>query len=809
MRSLLLLCMAFLMVLPNEQVFGQNLTENEIVVIQGKKFVIHRVRTGETVYSLTKKYGVSQSELEYNNPGIDKGLTIGQMLKIPYVEGIDLPYSSTDQKGAPSGFIKYKIESRKETAYSIAKKFGITVEELYEYNPTVRKIKKRTKLNIPYWEETKEKNAESTDLTEKPEFGGQIIMHQVVSGETLYSLAKKYGTTEQEILNLNPEAEQLKAGITLKIKSGGSAINENLPQPIENDENRNYIEHIIESGETMWGTTRKYNVSEEELKALNPILNTGFPAGAVIKIPVADTNKPLAKPVNEEAFEQHLVKKGETLYGLSKQYNVSIPDIIKYNPILDRRNLAYGETILIPKKPSAIFSEPESENSVIADIGSAKLLEEFYAVEMPVEIPESCVPDLKASYPGATYNVALFLPLFYEANDTLNREDLVIDTTALFTSEEAEIAQDTTIELEERKELFKQFYRGSENFVQFYEGVLLAIDSLQNVGFDVKLNVFDTQRNPDSIRQYFQTSEFFKTDLIIGPIFPNVQKEIAAYAAKNRIPIVSPLASETTITRSNSSYFQVNPSRDYLTRQTAEMVAEEYFNSNFIIVKTSNYSGSPEGQLVELLREKFFNSGLLSSNEGVNFTIYDFENEGAFGLRRIMSKNKENVVYIPSENEGELSVAISNVNNLSSEYSITLIGSSRYPNYSSIQLEQFHNLKLKYIAPYYTDYSNQQTINFIEKYKANFGTEPDNFSFQGYDVTLYFLTALVTYGNDFAGCLPYMHTFQMQGNYHFEKLTQFGGYMNEGVSVISYTRDYEVERKRVKGQPRLIIASDN
>jgi LysM repeat protein/ABC-type branched-subunit amino acid transport system substrate-binding protein len=799
--------MAFLLLLPNEPVFGQNFAQNEIVEIQGQKFVMHQVRTGETIYSLCKKFGITQSALEQNNPGIDKGLTIGQVLKIPYIEGITLPNSSADQKGDPSGFTKYKIESRKETAYSIAKKFGITVEELYAYNPTVRKFKKKTELNIPYWEE--ETTSETEDLGKITGTSEQTIVHQVVSGETLYSLARKYGTTEQEILALNPNARQLKAGMTLKIKTGALEGNVNKPQPMEYAGDRNYIEHIIESGETMWGITRKYNVSEEELKAINPILNTGFPAGAVIKIPLAEPSEPMARPVNEEAFEQHLVERGETLYGLSEQYNVSIPDIIKYNPILDRRNLAYGETILIPKKPEDVFARSESDNIVIEDIDSAKILEEFYAVEMPVEIPESCVPDLSGSFSGKTYNVALFLPFYYEANDTLNREEIVIDSTAIFTREETEIAQDTTIELEERKELFKQFYGGSENFVQFYEGVLLAVDSLQRIGFDVKLNVFDTQRSKDSIRQYFTTNEFFMTDLIIGPIFPSVQQEIAGYAAKNRIPIVSPLASQAAITQSNSSYFQVNPSRDYLTRQTAEMVAEEHFNSNFIILKTSDYAGTSEGELVELLREKFFNSGMLSSFEGVNFTIYDFENEGSFGLRRIMSKTKENVVYIPSENEGELSVAISNLNNLSDEYSITLIGSNRYPNYSSIQLEQFHNLKLKYIAPYYTDYANKQTINFVEKYKKNFGTEPDNFSFQGYDVTLYFLTALITYGNDFAACLPYMHTFQMQGNYHFGQLTQFGGYMNEGVSVISYTRDYEVKRKRIKGQPRLVMASDN
>lgn len=807
MRSLLLFCVTLLLLLPNEQVFAQNLSENEIVVIQGEKFVMHHVRTGETIYSLTKKYGITQVVLEQNNPEIDKGLTIGQVLKIPYAEGVNFKNAPTTQKGDPSGFIKYKIESRNETAYSIAKKYGITVEELYAYNPTVKKFKKRTKLNIPYWEEAEVESTEIEETTKKTE--SDVITHNVVSGETLYSLAKKYGTTEQEIIALNPGAEQLKTGMSLKIRTAETEFSNNKPQPIENLSNRNYIEHIIESGETMWGTTRKYNISAEELKALNPILNTGFPAGAVIKIPVADTKRPMAKPVNAEAFEQHLVVKGETLYGLSRKYNVSIPDIKKYNPILDRRNLVYGETILIPKKPEEVLTKPESDNVEIADVDSVKLLEDLYAVELPVEIPSSCQPDFSNSYSGKEYNVALFLPFFYEANDTLNREDLVIDSTALFTTEEAEVALDTTIELEERKELFKQFYGGSENFVQFYEGVLLAIDSLQNEGFTINLNVFDTQRNRDSIRQYFQSDHFFQTDLIIGPIFPNVQQEIAAYAAKNRIPIVSPLASQSNLTQSNQRFFQVNPSREYLMRQTADMVAEEHYNSNFIIVKTSDYEGTAEGELVHLLREKFFNSGLLSSNEGVNFTIYDFQNEGAFGLRRIMSKNKENVVFIPSSNEGELSVAISNVNNLSDEYSITLIGTSRYPNYSSIQIEQFHNLKLKYIAPYYTDYTDTKTLHFVEKYKDNFGTEPDNFGFQGYDVTMYFLTALITYGNDFSDCLPYLHTFQMQGNYHFEKLSQFGGYMNEGVSVISYTRNFEVKRKRVKGQPRLITAVNN
>lgn len=725
---------------------AQELKENEVVVIKGEKYVMHQVRTGETVYSISKRYQIEQTELQKNNPKVADGLKIGDVLRIPYREGTDLTQNVADQKGAPDGFKNHKVKSRKETPYYIAQLYGITVEELLEYNKKSKKFKKGTSVKIPYW-------------TPKPE--PEIV--DPIEDVTIQ---------DAPVVTL-PEEKKVIA----------------------------YFEHIIESGETMWGTTRKYNVSEADLKELNPILNTGFPAGAVIKIPVKEVERTLAKPVNEDAFQKHYVEKGETLYGLSKKYDLSIPDIKKYNPILNKRGLVYGETILIPQKPDEIFQQIVENNKV----DSARLVEEYYEVELPVEIPESCLPDYTGMYNNKTFTIALFLPLFLEANDTLNREDLVIDSMDLFTEEEVEIARDTTIEMEERKELFKQFYGGSENFIQFYEGVLLAVDTLQRAGVEVNLNVYDTQRNVDSVRKVVYDEQFLQNDLIIGPIYPNLQTDVAQLAAKNRIPMVSPLASQTNITQANPRYFQVNPSREYIAVRTAEMVAEEYYNSNFIIVKNGDYEGTPEGRLVELFREKFVNSGFMSSRNGVNFTIYDFGKEGSWGLRRIMSKHKENVVYVPSSDEGKLSVAISNVNNLAREYSITLIGSSRFPNYSSIQIDHYHNLKLKFIAPYWTNYTNPVTIDFVERFKEEFGTEPNNFGMQGYDVTMYFMTALTSLGPDFTNCLPYLHIDQVQGNYHFEKLTQFGGFMNNGVSVVSYSRDYEVERKRTKGQPRLMV----
>ena len=108
------------------------------------------------------------------------------------------------------------------------------------------------------------------------------------------------------------------------------------------------------------------------------------------------------------------------------------------------------------------------------------------------------------------------------------------------------------------------------------------------------------------------------------------------------------------------------------------MVADEFFNSNVIILKTREYEGTEEGELAGMIREKMVNSGFLNRENGGRFTVYDFKKDGAEGLKWLLSAEKENVVFIPTTVEGELSVAISNLNNFASGYSITLIASSRY-----------------------------------------------------------------------------------------------------------------------------------
>ncbi len=791
-------------------VYGQDLKENEVVVIKGEKFVLHQVRTGETIFSICRDFKIERSQLQANNPKISRGLDIGEILKIPYQEGINIQDVDIN-KGDPTSFTTHIIESRKETPYFIAKQYGITVEQLYAYNPEIKRFRKGTKVRIPHWNiqsenATIESKSQTVNNSEK-----NLVEHVVLPGETLYSIAKQFNVSVSELLFFNPEAKKLKAGWKLMIPATKSKEKEvpetNEPSVAINTDH--YFEHVIESGETMWGITHKYNVTDEELIALNPVLESGFPAGVVIKIPVHEIS--IVKSVDNNIYSTHKVEPNETLYGLSRQYHVPIDEIIRSNPVLANRGPVIGETLLIPKQieqPTENVTENKvtETNTEIEPETKAPAIVNLPEVRRTLEVPVSCEPNHLQIFNNKTYSISLFLPLYLEANDTLNREIILPEADSLAMDG---TVQDTIVEQEKSIEMFKQFYGNSENFLQFYEGVLVAIDSMQKVGMNIVLHVFDTQNNVDSTRAFIQTPAFQGSDLIIGPVYQEIQKEIANAAAMYRIPMVSPFDSRSDVINQDPYFFQVNPSREYLAEKTAEMVVEDYDHCNFIVVRTSNSNRTIEDKLVDLIREKYFNTGLLNALGGVTFTEYNFKTEGPFGLRSIMSKKKENVVLVPSSLEGELSVAISNINNLADDYSITLIASSNYQQrYPSIDVAQYHNLKMKYIYPYWVDYSNPATLEMIKSFKQNFATEPNMFGMQGFDVAYYFLNALLYYGPSFSDCMPYIHVPLVQGSYHFEKVSQQGGYMNMGVSVISYTRDYNVLRKRIKGQPRLVVAQN-
>jgi LysM repeat protein/ABC-type branched-subunit amino acid transport system substrate-binding protein len=782
----------------------------------GKTYQIHVVEKGETIFSLSKTYSVEQKELLNANPDLIFGLKTGQELKVPVAEARqeDAPQQKIVASAQPEelpSFKTYKVK-RRDGLHFIAKEFDLDVEDILKYNPQLeaKGLERGQTLLIPDAGDLKrirEASRERRAVAEQETPGAQ--KHKVAGDETLYSLSKKYNRPIADLIKANPQVkDRLRIGMELIIPEAELSADQAM-RPADG-----FFTHLIESGETFWSLEQKYNVSRDVLEKYNPALEHGLQAGLRIRIPVSEKLPDIqVEPVNADAFNRHTVRQGETLYSLSSQYDISIAAIKKSNPMLGYRGLMAGETILIPKQmdaePELVFEkQPEISTGREEERPRSGFGRDEYALQVSaMERPESCRPNLRAS--SEKFNVALLLPLYLVANDKINRERM--------NEEEMSLDEDLTSKVQNPDDMPEEnvnsreqevIYPRSENFLHFYEGVLLAVDSLKRAGMNVELHVFDTNQEKATVDSIIRLDVFRNMDLIIGPVFPELQGPVVNFANFNRIPMVSPLSASGNFEAHNPWYFKINPTKEYLVRETADYIGEEYFNKNLIVLEMGEYKHLPEATLVNLCREKFFSTGFSEADRDVRFHEYNFLADGYWGLRRILSKTRDNVFIIPSATEAQVSVAVSNINSLAEDYPVTLVGLSNFQRYNSIQPEYFHESNMHLLSPYFVDYKAPLTNRFIRSFRSNFAAEPNQFSFQGYDVAFYFMSALFQYGKDFTDCLPYHHVELTQAEFYFDKVSRNGGYMNRGLFVLNYKKNFEIAIDGLEGIPSLLLTQD-
>ena len=183
-------------------------------------FIYHEVVAKETMFSLRQKYQVTEEELIQNNPFVAReGLKIGQVVKIPL--GIDLEAIEAREKNTQPYLVKPK-----ETKYSIAREFGISIEYLEELNPKIAQagLQIDDVILVP---------SEIVTVAED-----DTIYHEVVKGETMFSLTSTYGISSEEMIEANPElADGLKLGMILKIPNKAKGLKSDF-EDIINPESR-------------------------------------------------------------------------------------------------------------------------------------------------------------------------------------------------------------------------------------------------------------------------------------------------------------------------------------------------------------------------------------------------------------------------------------------------------------------------------------------------------------------------------------------------------------------------------------------
>ena len=177
--------------------------------------------------------------------------------------------------------------------------------------------------------------------------GKEYYLHFVKRGETLFAIARAYGLTANDLFRDNPEARQgISAGSVLKIPVRNER---DQATALKQEPSKTYFYHIVKKQETLYGIAKKYGISIETLKGMNPRMGEYPKEGETLMIPYLDKSSPEMQGTWEGESIPHTVAQGETLYGIARQYNVTIGEIKNANPGLTE-TLQTGAVILIPNQ---------------------------------------------------------------------------------------------------------------------------------------------------------------------------------------------------------------------------------------------------------------------------------------------------------------------------------------------------------------------------------------------------------------------------------------------------------------------------
>jgi membrane-bound lytic murein transglycosylase D len=296
----------------------------------GGLFIEHKVRKGETLSYLAKKYQVPISVIVETNGLPNKHfLRIGQRLMIPGVNTSSSPKVQSSHRASLSSDgenknVTFYTVKKGETLSLIASKFGTTSNQLKRLNglKNPNHIKKGQRLKIP---------------AENAVEDGVFVEHKVKRGENLSYLAEKYGVSVSAIMEANhlTNKHRIKTGEYLFIPTKQIVISSGEKTTL----------YTVRKGDTISDLALKFRISPQEIKLLNGLRNLdNIKQGQKLKIPTASGEKN-----SEGKWVTYIVKRGDTLWNIAREFGVLVESLISWNEVESPYRIKAGDRIKIFK----------------------------------------------------------------------------------------------------------------------------------------------------------------------------------------------------------------------------------------------------------------------------------------------------------------------------------------------------------------------------------------------------------------------------------------------------------------------------
>ena len=839
-----------LMCAPAVQAQKKTTVTYKTVTVKGKKYYKHTVKKGETLLGIAKAYKVSVDELIRLNPSVaEKGLRAEDSLIIPIKvkpKPKPKPESETKPKAEPKAdSVPIPKEEPKQES-DLKQNEAVPKEEGQPEGPDIAVVEEPNTAQVIA---INPKNTPKIRFNDK-----DYYLHDVKAGETLEEISQAYGISTDEIMLYNPDLKNgMKVGMVLGIPvqssmdSNDEKIDENKhhgenekqentqKDPVKEtvDEREEEIGqagasntetkentvaesvivpevqtekptvaptpkpgqnttkpspgglYTVQPKEDLYDIAKKFGVDIADLKAINEGLSDNPKSGTVIEIP---------KIANENDYIVHYCERNERVTSLLKRWKVS-ESAFRAKNVSVGSHVFENQVVLIPIQPITDFywMDEEQETLVVEKTEEDDIVGEAEAPKPTVGMPQldfdfeaNDIPVCVANPANAQkrYHVALMVPLYLYDIDNLS------------------------ISKERSKKTQKS---RSMSFLQFYEGFMIAAETLEKQGLKLDLTVMDVTDNVSSAERALEQIRGKDFDLIVGPFFGRSFDVIEEYAKANGIVMVNPLSTRETVIENNPNVVKVKPGDIGMILSISSLVKNSYSNANVFIVsrekaadtaflnQLEHHLNLAVNEEVTVSGDDFLNFARNESErlemgsrlvptldvEGQVYSTDDFQNGSmdkvvmANSVKRYsysemgtlksqLSGVRTNLIIAYGDDNVFATQILNSLTKSADRFPITLVCVSDWQKYEKLLVDNLLKMNAIYVSDFFVDYQDEEVKHFVRRFRSKYVSEPQNYAFEGYDVGYYFLNALMQYGNDdLIGCLHCYEASLLHTHYRF------------------------------------------
>lgn len=565
-----------------------------------------------------------------------------------------------------------------------------------------------------------------------------------------------------------------------------------------------YYLHVIEEGQTLYSICKAYGVDMDKVREMNGKKDNTLSLMEVLKIPYTE---PYVS--QDKDYYYHKVKKGETLYSISRTFGIKVKQILKYNEQYDgTASLPIAAIVRLPLKEvdmAAVRAEKASGTDIHEEypVAQVKQLTENHitkteeiktekAAEKKIlpEVVKAAKPvEVKKEEPKNEHAIVAV----HERENTEKAENHVPEyLSGVMLTENQPVKVALLLPFYGKERATNRILSKAEPFIQFYEGILLAVDSLKNRGVNVDLHVYDTERDVQKVVRIAEELNILNPDLIIGPVYGSTFKAVIDNLQNRNIPVVYPLSNRMENLGSYPNFVQVNASFTTLADEMAKWLSVQSEQANIINIRLAENNKKDE-QIVASKAEKKIFTDKTSNLKGINYFNWNFDREPLAALKEILNPHKENIIILPTSSEAEVSKILPSLSMYAGKYPITVIGFPEWQTFTSVDHETYFKLNVKLLGYSYIDYSTEKAKRFSTNFRRYFYTEPTNLANKAYDIGLYFIGLAAKYHDRTLDALNYFPQDGVFSRFSFSTIENGQGRENKGLYIINYGSDYQLK----------------